>query len=281
MFYQRHKAFVDFAIYWAYKGYYIFVTILSSISFIFNLLCFIVFLNPKLIEDNIFFYFKIKSFVECLLVLIDGAEPLVDTYLKDTYFSWFYYIVSIHYFKNSCIFYTIFLEIVITINRYFIIKSKTKIFVRIRDIALAIIGALVCLLAYKPMLVCERVVLINSFYGIYGLGYSPICDLSTFNIYQISINSIQHLVPILILLPANIIVLMQYKKFIKKKRTVIAIGTSAATLIKVNREAKSQGRFTKMILIISFMFIIIRLLYGLMGLFQLLYGRSFRTMIFI
>lgn len=60
----------------------------------------------------------------------------------------------------------------------------------------------------------------------------------------------------------------------------MAIGTSAINLKRVNKEAKSQGRFTKMIIIVSFMFIIVRLLYGLMGLFQLLYGRSFRTMIF-
>ena len=85
-----------------------------------------------------------------------------------------------------------------------------------------------------------------------------------YSIYLSCVTFIQNILTVIILIPFNFIVLCKYKKFIKKKQMTIyrimpvqpVITRSSSNSIK---KLNAQQRFTKMILIVSFLFILSRL----------------------
>ena len=79
-----------------------------------------------------------------------------------------------------------------------------------------------------------------------------------YSIYLTCVNFLENILTIFILIPFNIMVLIKYRRFIKKK-SISRIVIGPIQKLKFAKECISQKRFTKMILIFSFTFILSRL----------------------
>ena len=169
----------------------------------------------------------------------------------------FFTLVSFKFLRNILYSYITIIEILITFNRYFIIKSTNKIKTKRNDKLLVYGLGVVCFIIYAPYLFTYKIDWLKG-----TLSFTEFSETQFYIIYFQAITIGQNLLTIIILIPYNIIVLIAYKKFIVKKQSIlrsVIIPTRIENQITMPLKANSQKRFTKMILIISFLFIFIRL----------------------
>jgi hypothetical protein len=181
-FYKDFEILIEIARNWLKVRNYILPT-LYLINVLICVICFIVLSSPKLKKD-VFFYLKIKAIADGLYLLI--------------------------------------LEKIIAVNRYFIIRSKTKILVRRKDNFLVLFAALFSLLYFPNiflfLIVKEKTDRPDNFY-IYHIEKIDV-DESYYS-WMIFRDFAANFLPILILIPAKIVILIQFKKFIVKKQKLV------------------------------------------------------------
>ncbi len=254
-------------------GYLRILPVICVIGSILSIICFTVFLNSKL-EDRSYFYLLIKSFTDILLMLIGAFSPFVaciDCTVYNTYIRWLFALVIYKFIKNGLYLFVTVLEIIITLDRYFKIKSKTtkekatkqeKIFI--------ILTISLCLLIFVPVLFAEIIILKED--NSYNFETTHFGMTKFYSIYIKIIGLFENILTVFVLIPINVIVLISYKKFIKNKKTIrnlilLPNGITSETTTSI---VKKTNRFTKMILISTFTFIISRLSTGSVVLLQLI-----------
>jgi len=109
-------------------------------------------LSSQKLKEKVFFYLKIKEIADGLYLLILSVNylPNIIDSCFNCYVQVFYNLYFMGYFRKVFILFTAILEIIIAINRYFLIRSKTKILVRQKDKLLVLYAAFFSLLFYFP-----------------------------------------------------------------------------------------------------------------------------------
>ncbi len=244
-------------------GFTLILPAISLIGFVLNCICFIVFSNRNL-KEKIHFYLMIKSFIQTILQAIFVFIPYDSCYDCASFKTFGAMVFSLwinKYLRHSLYLFDSIVEIVITFNRYYIIKSSESILVNRNDKIFVFICGIICLIVYIPNLFAYEIVL----YEIKGKKlfflekkFWPLILDYFFSYFTVLVN----ISTILILTPANIAVLIQFKIFMKKKNKMRITNVIVPTVQQFHPRTKkenAQSKFTKMILIVSFLFILGRL----------------------
>jgi len=263
-FERNNHYFFKLAFFFSSTGFQTILPTTCLLSLMFSCLCLIVFQSMKS-KENIFFYFKMKTIFEILIILINGFAHLLSCggcfQVQSTcYLSLFYSLFFFKFFRNVCSMLIAILEIIISVNRYFIIKSKTRKLVGRRDKLVVFSALIISIVIFLPVLFFLKIE--KNILNIYQIKHD---QSKSYVVFLISANFIQNVLPILVMLPANIIVLFRYKKFIAKKRSVMAVGNSrSVTQSNITKTKMNlQKKFIKMILIVSFIFMFSRIVDGI------------------
>lgn len=97
----------------------------------------------------------------------------------------------------------------------------------------------------------------------YHLVKSELGKARAYSIYLTCVTFIQNILTVFIIIPFNLVVLCKYRRFMKKKMSTIArimpVLPTSNRRLTIQKLTESQKRFTRMILIVSFVFILSRL----------------------
>jgi len=159
------------------------------------------------------------------------------------------------------------IEIAITLNRYFIIKSNEKLLTKKKDFILVALFGIVSTVIFIPTLFTFKIEKYSDNNNIheFRLVDTDFGISFFFKTYLKCVNFFENILTIFVLIPLNIIVVIEYKKFIRKKRILTQhLATTSLVVNELQNEKKnkilnSEKKFTKMILIISVLFIYVRL----------------------
>jgi len=258
---MENEAIVSFFIDFYYIGYLKVLPIICVIGFILSLINIIVFLNLKQ-KDKIYFYLLIKSLIELLILAFGAFLPLLQNVEYFSYLAFIFQIILYKFLTNALFLYASIMEISITFNRYYIIKSTEKLLVKQKDKLIVFFFGFVSLALFIPIFFSYKKVKSNEETS---LEESDFGKSAYFKIYLRCINFLENLIAVFILVPSNIVVLVLYKRFLNKKKTItnfasrIIRGTEANEIKRKSKLIKSQRKFTRMTIIMSFLFIFARL----------------------
>jgi len=149
------------------------------------------------------------------------------------------------------------MEIKITINRYFILNSTEKTAIKKIDKLLVFILGLIAILIFSPALFAYEIV--RSPLG-YTLSNSMFGNSKFFFYYWTCACLFTNVLTIFVLIPINVLVIIKYKKFIRKKnRMRFSVSSIAIAQNSVLKKADEQTKFTRMIIITTTLFCFTRL----------------------
>jgi len=260
-------------------GYITLIPIICVLGLIFNIISFIVFWGLK---EKIFLYLTAKTFAESLLLII-GAIPLYtscdDCKFENTYLRIIIILVS-HKFLVAVVYSLItILEIEIAFNRYIIIKSRDTniIMVEKKDKLKLFLYSLFSISLALPYLFAhkiERKMMFSSYQYTLNLNDFGKSDFFYYfhTYFVLIIYYVINFVSILIIVPLNIVIIFEFKKFMKKKleNSVTQMIRNISNLSNHQEEAKNKSRrFTIMIITISFLFVFSRLFEALLFSFNI------------
>jgi hypothetical protein len=252
--------FQNFFLYLYKIGFVIVTPTICVIGLILNVLCFIVCLRLK---ERIFFYFAFKLLAELIYLICGAISPYIsceDCQLENTYLRAIVTLVINKYLKGAIYTLITLLEIEISFNRYYLINSHSnKTIVERKDKLKMIVYILISLTVFLPYVLGfeikkkQKEVFFFIFIDEYKLGYNKFGSSIYFNYFYTYFGFFENILSIVILIPLNIIILIKFKKFIKNKSNI------PSTIARQQENAKSEKRFTRMMVLISFLFIISRL----------------------
>jgi hypothetical protein len=256
-------------------GFVIISPIICIIGLILNILCCIVFFSLK---EKIFFYLGFKALAECLFLMIGAISPYIICYdcdLNNTYFRMLVILVANKFLKMAVFLVISILEIEIAFNRYNLINShNTKTLIEKKDKIKILIYLIICILIYVPCFFAYEIKRMMPFAYEYILVQNKMGNNLIFIYFYSCFNLIADILSILILLPLNIIILLKFNKFIKNKSqnttrsttinrshlsTIMNQDNNRNRTVLLQENTKTETRFTRMIVSISFFFIFSRL----------------------
>jgi len=251
-------------------GFVIVSPIICVIGLLLNILCCIVFFSLK---EKIFFYLAIKALAESLFLMIRAISPYISCFncdLDNTYVRMLITFISKKFLELVIYSLITILEIEISFNRYFLIDShNTKTLIEKKDKIKILIYTIISILMYIPCLFAYEIKRMIPFANEYILVQNEMGNNPIFMYFNSYFGLIINIAAILLLLPLNIITLLKFKKFIKRKsqnssRNRSAVNTlvhqeNNANRLVLQENAKTESRFTRMIVFISFLFIFSRL----------------------
>lgn len=248
-------------------GFEIVIPIICVIGLILNVLCFIVFLRPK---EKIYFYLAIKSFGESLLLMLGAILPYetcLNCNLEDTYMKMMFILITQKFLKQVIYLSITILEIEISFNRLFLITShQLKILIVRKDKLKVFVYIFISCAIFSPTFFAFEIIK-KDFNDEYQLVYTDFGRSRLFYYFYVFFLLFENVLSIIILLPLNIIILIKFKKFIKNKsKNLTTIATvnellrqNNVSLVRIQENAKTESKFTRMIVLISFIFIFSRL----------------------
>jgi len=240
-------------------GFVIVTPTICVIGMILNLLCFIVFLRLK---EKIFFYLAIKSLAESLLLVTGAISPYVlciTCNLENTYLRALITLILSKYILLCTYTFITLLEIEIAFNRYYLISShSTKTLTETKDKVKAFVYILVSIIIFVPYFFAYKINKheINVFLNIieYKMEENQFGNSDLFYYVYTYYGLFLNIISILILLPLNIMIIIKFRKFIQQK-----LRTSALNAFMRQENIKTETRFTRMMVLLSFLFIFTRL----------------------
>lgn len=244
------------------------IPIICVIGIILNLICFIVFICLK---EKIFFYLAINVITESLFLLIGAlASTLLcrKCNIENTYLKAIYNLIINRFFGSVLYSLITILEIQISFNRYFLVSShNTKTIIELKDKAKIFIYFIICVLIHFPYCFAFEIQKNEMSFveDTYSLEYNHFGNTNFMFYYSNYILIFENILAVFVLLPLNIIIIVKFKKFIKKKNaSSVSINFLMNNLNNNNNKilqnnCKTETRFTRLIVIISFLYIISRL----------------------
>ena len=247
------------------------IPIICVIGIILNLICFIVFICLK---EKIFFYLAINVITESLFLLIGALASILlcrkcDT--ENTYLKAIYNLIINRFFASVLYSMITILEIQISFNRYFLVTShNTKTIIELKDKAKIFIYFIICVLIHLPYCFAFKIQKNEMSFveDTYSLEYNHFGNTDFMFYYSNYILIFENILAIFVLLPLNIIIIVKFKKFIKKKNaSSVSINVLMNNLNNNNNNnnkilqnnCKTETRFTRLIVITSFLYIMSRL----------------------
>jgi hypothetical protein len=258
-------------------GFIIISPIACIIGLILNILCCIVFFSLK---EKIFFYLGFKSLGESLFLIIGAISPYITCYncdLKNTYFRILVTFVTKKFLELVFFLFIAILEVETSLNRYFLIDShNTKTLTEKKDKIKISVYTIISILIYVPCLFAFEIKRMMPFANEYILVQNEMGKNAIFIYFYSYFGLIINIAAILLLLPLNIITLLKFKKFIKRKSqnanrsiNILVNQENNRNRLVLQENAKTESRFTRMIVSISFLFIFSRLCKLSVGLFTI------------
>ena len=239
--------------------YMIVTPTICVIGFFLSFLAFLTLKNTDL-KEKIFFDLMVKSFLETFLFCFGALSPLVsctDCEISQTYSSMVFSLIVYKFLRNGFHLFVTIMEIKITINRYLILKSTEKIIAKKKDKLLIFIFGLIAMLIFSPALFAYEIV--RAPLG-YTLSNSLFGNSKFFFYYWTFVCLFTNLLTIFVLIPINILVIIKYKKFIRKKnRMRFSVSVIAIAQNSVPKKGDDQTKFTRMIILTTTLFCFTRL----------------------
>ncbi len=243
-------------------GYMTIYPLICTVGFLISSVCFITLLISKL-KEKTFFYLRIKSLLELFLLLFGILVPFLNCSSCNSKIHIITCIIIYKYLTNSFYLYATVIEIIIAANRHFILKSKKKNITKIKDKLFAFILFFSCLVVHVPNVFENNIVNSDEMNDSYRLEKSDFSKTDFFYYYIVCIGLVQNVLTVFLLIPINIMVVFEFKKFMTEKRKRLA--TESAKKNNHNEERK----FNKMIIFHSLIFIYTRLIEGITEMFQI------------
>jgi len=243
------------------------IPIICVIGIILNLICFIVFICLK---EKIFFYLAINVIVESLFLLIGALASFIlcrKCIIENTYLKAIYNLIINRFFGSLLYSLVTILETQISFNRYFLVSShKTKTIIELKDKVKIFIYFIICVFIHLPYCFAFKIQKNEMSFDedTYSLEYNHFGNTDFMFYYSNFILIFENILAVFVLLPLNIIIIVKFKQFIKKKNaTSVSINVLMNNLNNNNNilqnNCKTETRFTRLIVITSFLFIISRL----------------------
>ena len=252
--------FLYFFLYLYRIGFVIVTPTICVIGLILNIICFIVCLRLK---EKIFFYLAFKLLAELIYLMCGAISPYIfceDCHLEYTYLRAIVTLIINKYTKGVVYTLITLLEIEISFSRYYLLNSHSnKTIVEKKDKLKVIIHTLISLTIFVPYVFGHEIkkeqkeVFFFMFIDEYKLEYNKFGNSVYFYYFYTYFGFFENILSILILIPLNIIIFIKFKKFINNKAKI------PSTIARQQENAKSEKRFTKMMVLISSLFIISRL----------------------
>lgn len=252
-------------------GYVIVIPIICIIGLILNILCFIVFFGLK---EKIFLYLRVKSLAESFLLLIGAISPFVSCdvcSLKNTYLRAIITLITNKFLLPVVYSLITILEIEIAFNRYFIVKSRdANILIEKKD-KLKVFGyTIISFSLVLPYLFAHKIEKDDYLFFVeneYILNLNDFGKSQFFYYFHtffiLIVYFALNFLSVLIILPLNVVIIIEFRKFMKKKfeYTISQIIPNNSSRTNPHQNAKIKSRkFTIMIITISFLFMFSRLL---------------------
>jgi hypothetical protein len=238
----------------------VYVKIFPAICLVGLLLCtlsFITFINSKF-NKRIYYFLKYKSLVEALILLTGVLSPIsscTDCATDGGYMTSVYVWAIDHFLRN--VLYTIitFIEVLITIDRYQTIKSTDSALVAKKDKMKLLFFVILSFLIFVPMFFAFKIALFrhksdNSLY--YSLKNTPYGRSQFHKYYMISVNLFENVLTLIFIIPFNILVVNNFRRFIRKKIEILHISADS--------KKRSEYNFNIMILVTTVLFALTRLI---------------------
>jgi len=277
-----------FALSLYYIGYIKVFPVLCFAGLFLSVLNTITFMNPKF-DNRIFYYLKYKSIGEGLIFLTGVLSPIItceNCATEATYFSMVFKLAFHIYLRNVLFLFVTILEIQIAIERYYTIKSTEKILVKKRERIKILLFVVLSFLPFLPDLFAYEIVpfkVVNYFVDFdknkgdyFMLEKSKYGNSTIHNIFSITLCMVQNAATVLFLIPFNVLVFIEFRRFIKNKsRTVNQTNMNNANhSVQTSSQQRnsSDNKFNYMISIITFLFVISRVSDALSHLFLFLNG---------
>ena len=243
-------------------GYMTIYPLICTVGFLISSVCFITLLISKL-KEKTFFYLRIKSLLELFLLLFGILVPFLNCSSCNSKIHIITCIIIYKFLTNSFYLYATVIEVVIAVNRHFILKSKKKNITKIKDKIFVFILFVLCLIIHAPNIFANKIVKDIAQNDSYKLGKTDFYRSNFFFYYTVCIEIVQNVLTVFLLIPINIMVVFEFKKFMTEKRKRLA--TESAKKNNHNEERK----FNKMIIFHSLIFIYTRLIEGITEMFQI------------
>ena len=225
--------------------------IICFIGFILSIVSFVTFWKHK--KLRVYFFFMVKTLIEILVFAFGTLTPYLSCIYCPTVVT--YHSVLIKYIlyiflKPAFILIISILEIVLTLKRITVINSTKKLLTNKNDIIFVVVIVVISLVIFTPFLYAYT---IRAFYNgeIFNLTPTDFGSTTCFAIYSLSVSFISNLFTVLILIPLNVRLAINYRRFIKRKNRVLNLQTNAKN--------NSGVRFNKMVIITSCLFVLCRL----------------------
>lgn len=135
--------------------------LVSTIGFLLNLLCVIVYFRLK--ENELLYkYLFVNSISNSIAMLIDALAPIAlcgtHCQISQTYVAQLFYLYGFIYFADVFETFSALIDLIITIDRYFQVENKLKSFRKIRYQIVLIVLFLICLLFYLPFILKKKII---------------------------------------------------------------------------------------------------------------------------
>jgi len=186
-----------------------------------------------------------------------SINKLIDLYSK----CFLFLKVIFRYLKNVFFLCSTIMEMAVTFERLILIQSTTKTLVTRKDKIIVSMCIFLSFFIFVPVLFAETIESKEN--GHFILKQTELTKKKMYTIYLTCVSFIPNILTVVVIIPFNLIVLFKYRKFIKKKNSIsitrIVLAVLPRNLPNTSEIIDSQKRFTRMILIVSFLFILSRL----------------------
>lgn len=267
--------FIDFT---SFNGYYL-IPSLGGISFGINLICLIAFFSPKFKQKAQFKYVITNVLIESVmtggLIFFRNGLCFYKCVIYNSYIAQFSRAYLLNYVGNSLFILTGYIEIFLTLERYLMLKGIRNFFTNQSNFKYIILTCvLIAFGSFTPILFAYQIKPHQNQTGLYMLDVSKFGSTPDFNVYVISVLSINNSFAIIVLIILSILVVKEVKRFqssekalgskISNMNTVCSENDLKAIVhypIRENNSSnrkKSEMNFIKITLTLNFLYLLMR-----------------------
>jgi hypothetical protein len=193
------------------------ISITCVVGFILNTVCLIVLLHPEL-KGNMYKFLIAKTLMQMVVHLsflshLSNSCTFCLGYMS--YFGMLMRIIFFHYFLNTAMFGQVLFEIVLSIDRLLIFKSKRKCMPNL-NFTYTTIGILIFIsLAIIPAPLAYHIDQLAN--GRFVLRMTKLAQSQIFSIYMYVLTVLMSIMPFVLLSALNVVVVLEYNKYRRKK----------------------------------------------------------------
>lgn len=208
-------------------GYIYIVPTVCSLGFILNIICIIVFFRLRQ-NGNIYKYFLSKTIAEIIVLVIGAFIPYGNCVFCDSYQTLgaqIYKMFFLGFLNQICYTYSGLCEIIITIDRIFILKNKPNSFISYKIVMT--VFWLFSFGIFIPILLANYIkALPNNKYSYVSTEFGLTIN---YTIYLAIVIITRNIFFFFSLVISNVLLLIEFKKYLQRKYNLVSVVTSVTT----------------------------------------------------